>query len=132
KEDILFIANTFIQRYCAEEGRSLPTISASGKKALLEYDWPGNVRELENVLERAIVLGEKDTIDADNLLLDLSLLASKPIEIDRPYRELVKDFKRDVVKRALDECGGNQSRAAVKLSLTQPHLSRLMKDLGLR
>ena len=132
KEDILFIANTFIQRYCAEEGRRVPTISASGKKALLEYDWPGNIRELENVLERAIVLGEKDTIDADNLLLDLSLLASKPIELNRPYRELVKDFKRDIIKRALDECGGNQSRAAEILSLTQPHLSRLMKDLGLR
>jgi len=132
KEDILFIANKFIDRYCAEEGWHAPTISASGKKALLGYDWPGNVRELENALERAIVLGEKDTIDADNLLLDLSLLTSTPIDLNRPYRELVKDFKRDIVKRALDECGGNQSRAAEKLALTQPHLSRLMKDLGLR
>ncbi|MCX6339628.1 MAG: sigma-54-dependent Fis family transcriptional regulator [Candidatus Aureabacteria bacterium] len=132
KEDILFIANNFIQRYCAEEGRHAPTISSSGKKALLGYDWPGNVRELENVLERAIVLGEKDTIDADNLLLDLSLLISKPIDLSRPYRELVKGFKRDIIKRALDECGGNQSRAAEKLSLTQPRFSRLMKDLGLR
>ncbi len=132
KEDILFIANKFIERYCAEEARHAPTISASGKKALLGYDWPGNVRELENVLERAIVLGEKDVIDADNLLLDLSLFTSKSIDLNRPYRELVKDFKRDIVKRALDECGGNQSRAAEKLGLTQPHLSRLMKDLGLR
>jgi Nif-specific regulatory protein len=132
KEDILFIANMFIQRYCAEEGRRVPTISASGKKALLEYDWPGNVRELENVLERAIVLGEKDTIDADNLLLDLALFTDKLIDLNRPYRELVKDFKRDLIKRALDECDGNQSRAAAKLSLTQPHLSRIMKDLGLR
>jgi Nif-specific regulatory protein len=132
KDDILFIANKFIQRYCAEEGRHAPTLSASGKKALLGYDWPGNVRELENVLERAIVLGEKDTIDADNLLLDLSLLTSKPIDLSRPYRELVKDFKRDIIRRALDECGGNQSRAAEELSLTQPRFSRLMKDLGLR
>jgi DNA-binding NtrC family response regulator len=49
-----------------------------------------------------------------------------------PYRELVKKFKREVIKEALRECEGNQSRAAKKLLLTQPYLSRLMKDLGIR
>jgi Nif-specific regulatory protein len=132
KEDILYIANQFIKRYCAEEKRPVPALSASARKALLEYGWPGNVRELENVLERAIVLGVTDTIDADNLLLELALPSLKPLDLNMPYRELVKKFKREVIKEALRECEGNQSRAAKKLLLTQPYLSRLMKDLGIR
>lgn len=132
KEDILFIANKFIELYCREESRPQPSLSPAAKKALLGYEWPGNVRELENVLERAIVLGVKDVIDADDLLLDLPLSTARPIEIDRPYRDLVRDFKRDLIRRALSECGGNQSRAAEKLSIAQPYLSRVMRDLGLR
>jgi len=132
KEDILVIANKFIEQYCMEGGRQIPSLSARAKKALVDYEWPGNVRELENVLERAIVLGAKDTIDAEDLLLDLSIQIDKQPGIDKPFRELVRDVKRDIVMRALSECGGNQSKAAEKLSLTQPYLSRLMRDLGLR
>ncbi|MCX6356370.1 MAG: sigma-54 dependent transcriptional regulator, partial [Candidatus Aureabacteria bacterium] len=132
KEDILYIANTFIERYCREEEREAPAIAPAAKKALLEYDWPGNVRELENVLERAIVLGAKSIIEADDLLLNLSLLSAKPVELNQPYKDLVRDFKRGMIRQALTECGGNQSRAAQRLSLTQPYLSRLMRDLGLR
>jgi len=132
KEDILVIANKFIEHYCREEGRPIPALSTSARKILLEYEWPGNVRELENVLERAIVLGVKDTIEADDLLLDLPIISSKQVSLDQPYRELVREFKRDIIRRALGECGGIQSRAAEKLSLAQPYLSRLMKDLDLR
>ena len=132
KEDIVFIANQFVERYCAEEGRPVPSITPAARKALLDYEWPGNVRELENVLERAIVLGAKETIVPENLLLDLSLVPSRQVEIDRPYRDLVKEFKKGLIAEALRECGGNQSRAALKLGVTQPYLSKLMKDLGLR
>ena len=132
REDIVYIANQFIERYCAEEARRVPALTAAAKKALLGYAWPGNVRELENVLERAIVLGAKEAIDAENLLLDLSLIPSRQVAIDRPYRELVKEFKKGLIAEALRECGGSQSRAAVKLGVTQPYLSKLMKDLGLR
>lgn len=131
-EDIIYMANRFIERYCAEEGRPVPTITAAAKQALLRYEWPGNVRELENVLERAIVLGAKETIGTDNLLLDISLIPSRKIEIDRSYRDLVKEFKKGLIAEALRESGGSQSRAAVKLGVTQPYLSKLMKDLGLR
>ena len=132
REDIVYIANQFIERYCAEEARRVPALTAAARKALLGYAWPGNVRELENVLERAIVLGAKEAIDAENLLLDLSLIPSRQVAIDRPYRELVKEFKKGLIAEALRECGGSQSRAAVKLGVTQPYLSKLMKDLGLR
>jgi Nif-specific regulatory protein len=132
KEDIIYIANQFIERYCAEEGRPVPSITAAAKKELLDYEWPGNVRELENVLERAIVLGAKETIGTDNLLLDISLVPSRQVEIDRPYRDLVKEFKKSLIAEALRGCGGSQSRAAVKLGVTQPYLSKLTKDLGLR
>lgn len=132
REDILYIANTFIERYCREEGRKAPVLSSSARKALLEYEWPGNVRELENVLERAIVLGATDKIEAENLLLDVSLRPWRGIELNKPFKELVRDLKKEIIAQALRECGGNQSRAAKKLSLTQPYLSRLMKDLNLR
>ena len=132
KEDILYLADRFIKAYCAQAGRKEPVLTHAAREALLKYPWPGNVRELENVLERAIVLGSEERIDADDLLLDLAPAPSRSIDTRRPFRELVRDYKKDVIAEALRRCGGNQSRAAEQLSVTQPYLSRLMKDLGLR
>ena len=132
KEDILFLAKRFVEKYCDETGRETVTLSDQARDALEKYSWPGNIRELENVLERAIVLGAKDVIDAGDLRLDLAPPPKKAIDIIHPYREMVRDYKREVIQEALGRSGGNQSRAAERLSITQPYLSRLIKDLALR
>ncbi len=78
KEDIPVLANYFLKKYAAKLGKRL-TLSQETLEYLSRYDWPGNVRELENILERAVILGEGPLIEpADfNLNIDEVLRVEK-------------------------------------------------------
>jgi two-component system response regulator AtoC len=69
KEDIPLLVETFIRRYCLEMNKEEVKIAPTALKLLLDYDWPGNVRELENVIERALVIGQGKEIAADECIL---------------------------------------------------------------
>ena len=66
REDLMLLANYFIEKYGARCNRKLKGISPEARERLLAYDWPGNVRELENAIERAVVLGTTDLIRVDD------------------------------------------------------------------
>src|SRR5207244_3708099 len=55
-EDVLLLAEHFLQKYAAENGRTVERLTPATLERLVRYPWPGNVRELENVIERAVVL----------------------------------------------------------------------------
>ena len=69
-DDILPISIALLNRHT--ENSSLPYINNDAQKILREYNWPGNVRELENVLQRAIVLCEKNIIEDKDIMIDVS------------------------------------------------------------
>ncbi|HEY2964559.1 MAG TPA: sigma 54-interacting transcriptional regulator [Pyrinomonadaceae bacterium] len=76
REDIMLLANYFVEKYRAMCNRKLKGISPEARASLLAYDWPGNVRELENTIERAVVLGTTDWIlpkDFSNVRFEQSL-----------------------------------------------------------
>jgi len=68
-EDIMPLANFFLERSAKENGRNLRWISDRAAAALTDYSWPGNVRELENVIERAVALSspEEDSLGLQHL-----------------------------------------------------------------
>ena len=70
REDIVPLADLFIEQMCQENHVEKKKLSDSAKARLLEYHWPGNVRELANVVERAIVMGPGKTVQGDSLYLD--------------------------------------------------------------
>jgi DNA-binding NtrC family response regulator len=136
REDIPGLAEHFLRKYCAETGKTIRGISPEAIGLLKAHPWPGNVRELENSIERAVVLGA----GAEISLVDLGLrtiggAASSPPSAERsiePFHEGVEDFKRELIRRALEQAKGNQTRAAEMLGLQRTYLSRLLKNLGLR
>ncbi|MEX2242400.1 MAG: sigma-54 dependent transcriptional regulator [Fimbriimonadaceae bacterium] len=69
KEDVMPLAEHFLAKYAAENGRKLRRVSDTALTALLAYAWPGNVRELENTMERAVVLAgrEDEVLNPDHL-----------------------------------------------------------------
>ena len=69
-DDILPISIALLNRHT--ENSALPYINKNAQKILREYSWPGNVRELENVLQRAIVLSEKNIIEDKDIMIDVS------------------------------------------------------------
>jgi DNA-binding NtrC family response regulator len=109
------------------------------RQALQRYQWPGNVRELSNVMERFVLLAG-DTVglcDLPEELTDADAATSTAVTdtedlFELSYNEAVTAARRLIVIRALEQAGGHQTRAAERLGVTQPYLSRLVKQLGIR
>jgi DNA-binding NtrC family response regulator len=131
KEDIPQLARHFIQRCSGQAKRNFTELSGDALEKLMAYDWPGNVRELANVVERAIVLGQPPTIEADDLPLEI-LAAPRSTAVDRPlnYQETVDEYRREVIVKALQQANGNRTAAAKLLGLERAYLQRLLKSFG--
>jgi DNA-binding NtrC family response regulator len=137
--DILPLAQWLLDKHAAEAARTPPRLSAEVEQALLRHAWPGNVRELSNVMERCVLLAG-DTVALCDLPEELTAgaaAASGPVtKVDDlfalGYNDAVAAARRLIVSRALEKAGGHQTRAAQQLGVTQPYLSRLIKQLGIR
>jgi DNA-binding NtrC family response regulator len=136
REDIKPLAHHFLVRFAREAGRTPPGLDEVAAAVLVDYAWPGNVRELANVIERAMVLGARDVVTADDLPEELYEQASPPtVRHASPgasYHDAVATAKRAILREALRAEGGHQTRAAKRLGLTQPYLARLLKNLQVR
>ncbi|HET9792815.1 MAG TPA: sigma 54-interacting transcriptional regulator [Thermoanaerobaculia bacterium] len=130
RDDVPLLARFFAARFAEKSGKPPRGLSPDAQKALMRYDWPGNVRELANAIERAIVLGEGDAIRVEDL--PESVLESSAGEASGEYHALVASAKRDLVRKAIDDAGGNVSEAARRLGLHPNYLFRLVKNLGVR
>ncbi len=131
-EDILLLAEYFVAK-AARKCRMRPKpISAEARDCLLSYDWPGNVRELEHAMERALVMGGADQILAEDLPGEI--LEATPTEPASPakYQNVVKEQKKQVVLKAMQQCNGNYIEAAKVLGLHPNSLLRLIRNLGLK
>ncbi len=97
----------------------------------MHYNWPGNVRELQNVIERAVVLGSSDVILREDL--SDSLLETEPATGDPwNYHDVIKEKKKELILKAVDEADGNYTEAAKLLKLHTNYLHRLIRNLDLK
>jgi transcriptional regulator with GAF, ATPase, and Fis domain len=131
REDIPQMAEHFLrkmQRKCPTTAKS---ISPEALACLSQYDWPGNVRELENAIERAAVLGTNDVIRPEDLPENIIEGGSVSGESAKYYSSL-KEFKRQLIQRALQQAGGSYIDAAKLLGLHPNSLLRLMRNLNVK
>jgi DNA-binding NtrC family response regulator len=112
-EDISLLADYFVAK-AGRKCRMRPRpISARARDCLLSYDWPGNVRELEHAMERAPVMGAADQILLEDLPAEIFEAASVPAEPASPANyHVVKEQKKQVVLKAMQQCNGNYIEAA--------------------
>ncbi len=138
-EDIPLLAEVFLARIARENGLPKPPqLTKAAQKALQEYTFPGNVRELENILERALALAETDVIDAPDLFLSPSALASKPQATalappkeTQPLEDYLGEVEKQAILRALEETHWNRTAAAKKLGMTLRSLRYRLNKLGI-
>jgi len=116
KEDIPLLVDTFIRRYCLEMNKEEVKIAPTALKLLLDYDWPGNVRELENVIERALVIGQGKEIAADDLPFSRKELGPEK------FPKSLKIMEQMHIERILEETDWNISRAARELDIDRQTL----------
>ena len=132
KDDIALLANYFLSTYSRKCKRKVLGISPEARQTLMAYDWPGNVRELENAVERAIVLGSSSLLlpeDLPEVVLESDSPASLPLAT---FYDSVKDYKRMIIRRALEKSDGNYTEAARSLGVHPNNLHRMMRNLKLK
>jgi len=129
RSDIPMLSHWFLER-CAP-GRSVQVTNAA-MKALLQYDWPGNVRELENCIERAVALGDQQTIDVDDLP---PAIASEPPAESEPTPDSsngysttdLEDIERTTIERVFQQVKGDKVLAGKMLGISRATLYRKLK-----
>jgi Nif-specific regulatory protein len=132
REDIPMLAAYFLRKHAKTTSRRLTGFSAEALACLSAYDWPGNVRELENAIERAMVLGTTAQILPDDLPEAVVESAVVPSPAGTKFHETIKQIKKQMVIKALDQAGGNHTEAAKSLGLHPNNLHRLLRTLDLR
>jgi DNA-binding NtrC family response regulator len=123
-DDIPLLVDYFIKKYCTSMNKPPITIDSAALKRILEYQFPGNIRELENMIERAIVVGNGKKI----FLKDLPL--SKDI-IDTTVESL-DDFEKAFILQILNKYNWNISRTAQALKVDRVTLYNKIKKYGLK
>jgi transcriptional regulator with PAS, ATPase and Fis domain len=140
REDILPLAGHFIAAASERHAlRALP-LHESARRALLAHAWPGNVRELRNVMERALVVSEGDTITANDLPAAVTgstpaLSAADAVLAELPYADAreraLEGFDRALLSAALERHDGNVSATARALGLHRQSLQKMIRRLSL-
>ena len=136
REDIALLVRHFLKKYTEEMGKEIHDIAPDTMKVLLEYEWKGNVRELENVLERAIVMTEGETITTEYLPAEffrsqsqISLkIPESRILIKEVLREINEIAEKTLISRALKKTENNRTQAAKLLQISHRALMYKLKE----
>jgi Nif-specific regulatory protein len=136
-EDIMELAEYFLQKYNAETGRKIQGFSPQAQHQLKRYRWPGNVRELKNVIERGVVLARGDVIQLDELSLTNLTTAS---ESNFDLRTIVQEYQPESlemveqrhIESTLQAMRWNKSKAASILGIERSTLDRKIKKYGIK
>jgi two-component system, NtrC family, response regulator AtoC len=129
RSDIPMLVHWFLDRFA--KGESIQVTSAA-MKCLLQYDWPGNVRELENCIERAIALGDRQTINLNDLPPTIAAASSLAAPLgDGPSGNLsttdLEDIERVTIERVFQQVHGDKVRAGKMLGISRATLYRKLK-----
>ncbi len=136
KEDIIPLATHFIELYNKDFNKKVKGIAGMAERIMVEYGWPGNVRELKNVIERAIILGNDDTLLLEHLPLEIvaksSLQSVSSVSSFRlpPEGIDIEEVEKELIIQALEVTDWNQSKAAKKLNLGIDAFRYRMKKFG--
>jgi DNA-binding NtrC family response regulator len=138
-EDILLLAQHFLQRCAEESGKGSMRISPELADSLVKYPWPGNVRELENLIRRAVILSVGPEIGNGDVDLERDSHAKCLVteEVKRlPYKEakrlVLERFHREYVSEGLARSRGNVTQAARACGLERQALQQVMRRYGIK
>jgi two-component system response regulator AtoC len=134
KEDIPLLIHHFIGKYNQAMNKNVNGVDHKAMETLMSYRWYGNVRELENTIERAIVLSEKNDIEAENLPIEIQTRSKEEpqpeILPDEEYsiKKASKSLEINLIKKALKKTKGNHTHAARLLEISHRALLYKIKE----
>ena len=126
-EDIPLLAEHFLSIFAQKYRKPKLKLGDDGVQRLLNYAWPGNVRELQHAMERAVIMVERNTLTADDFLLDQKVktpFATGALNLD--------EMEKVAIERAIQKNQGNISKAAKELGLGRTTIYRKLEKYGIR
>lgn len=123
REDIPLLVDHFVRKFSMQMNKKITRVQPSAMYQLQQYPWPGNVRELENAIERAMVVSQEPELRDQDFIL-------KARNGNAPEGKSLDDIERAHILRVLEECGGNQTRAAEVLDIDRVTLHNKLKKYG--
>jgi PAS domain S-box-containing protein len=140
-EDMVLLANTFVQHFSQRMGRAVAPLSPDALRRLTSYQWPGNVRELQNVIERAVITAKNGQLNLDRAIPDMEEASPSPRPLEeqetaphiRTIQEL-QNLERQNIRLALEQTGwkvSGEEGAAKLLGMKSSTLASRMKALGI-
>jgi transcriptional regulator with PAS, ATPase and Fis domain len=127
-EDVLPLARVFLADTARRMGRKVTGFTPRAADQLLRYEWPGNVREVQNAVEHAVALCAGSRVDVDDLPEELRGAMPRPRATGRTRP--LEDVEREYILAAVENVGGNRTRAAAELGIGLATLKRKLKQYG--
>ena len=131
KEDILPLANFFLEKYNQRRKRNIASISSSVQEHLINYNWPGNVRELENVIERAVVIEDTSEITFSSLPHHIIGTTAETNSAHFEIRRL-DQMEKDYITKALKATNWKRSKTAKLLGIDRKTLYEKIKRYNIK
>lgn len=127
REDIPLLVNAFVRKFSREMSKRITRVNPRAMDALQQYNWPGNVRELENAVERAMVVAQEPEIREQDFTIraGVQVLGNQAAD-----GRTLDDIEKAHILRVLEDCGGNQTRAAEVLDIDRVTLHHKLKKYG--
>jgi DNA-binding NtrC family response regulator len=135
REDILLLADHFIDKFSKKMGKEITGLSGDAKTLLLKFPFPGNIRELENMLERAIALLKGKVIQAEDLPEEVCGGGTpvhnicEKIRASKPLSSATKLFEKEYIQSVLEKTKGKKGQAADMLGISRKTLWEKIKEL---
>jgi DNA-binding NtrC family response regulator len=128
RTDVMRLAGHFLAQACEAEAKPAKQLTEEARSILEDYAWPGNVRELRNLMERAAILVDGDTVQAEDLAVWLEPPAS---EEGVGLRGEIERREADAIRKALEGADWNVTQAAAGLGIDRTNLHRKMRKYGI-
>ncbi len=133
REDIPHLVSHFIKKYGVRTGVKVEKVSRRAMEILVGHTWPGNVRELENAIESALALCEEgEKVLTERHLPHWLKEGISPKTQPGSLIDMVENLEIEMITQALQECGGNQTKAAERLGITRRMLQYKMKKYEIK
>ena len=147
-EDIPLMAAKFLREFSKENNKSVTALDRSTLELLQKYPWPGNVRELRACMEHAVIFSSGSSVQVRDLPPSIKNWQPETVMIGAPLMSptdshpaqtttqttkrgsnlSVKEAEKQLIFRALEECGGNRTAAALKLGISRRTLHRKLNE----
>jgi two-component system NtrC family response regulator len=128
EDDVILLAQAFLHQFAVQNGKTGLAFAPDALRAMTRHQWPGNVRELQNRVRRAVIMGGKKRLTAQDLELSPS---AAPLQ-GTSLKEAKENLERAMIQQALRKHSGKITSASVELGISRPTLYELMDKLGIQ